>query len=141
MVVTLVSAGIFALSCDTICERKVDFFRKERLAWVCLACYVFKMTVQFLNVYPMLHKAKVMRGNAGNLRANMYIYQAEGTGGHVVLSEKGDVGFYNRANRSLHHFVENMAAFGVCFPVVGYVQPQAACALTCHPFLNASGTV
>lgn len=31
----------------------------------------------------------------------------------VVLEEEGDIGKYNRANRSMHHFIENVVGFTV----------------------------
>jgi hypothetical protein len=45
-----------------------------------------------------------MAQDAGNLRANMYIFKVlhanDATAGRVVLDEEGAVGEYNRANRS-----------------------------------------
>merc|ERR1719247_3461716 len=65
----------------------------------------------------------------GNIRANMYVYTVvEDQDSTVVLQEEGDVGCYNRANRSLHHFAENawtlvlpLVLAGVVFPVPSFV--------------------
>lgn len=46
----------------------------------------------------------------------MSIYRvAQEDGPHVVLDDEGDVGAYNRANRSLAHLGENVLSFIVPF--------------------------
>ena len=72
-----------------------------------------------------------MRMNSGNIRSNMFIYKnaAEGASeSRVILASKGDEGQYNRANRSLYHFVENsipvMFSIGLCsfvYPIPTFV--------------------
>ena len=42
---------------------------------------------------------------------------------YIGMVEEGDVGKYNRANRSLSHFVENMGSFLVSFVLAGFVFP------------------
>ena len=87
--------------------------------WSYLSAVVFCRLVNFLNMYPTcMHRAKIMRDEweFGNVRANMSIYKAIGQNAApnaVVMVEDGDVGAYNRANRSMHHFVENAAHFCV----------------------------
>lgn len=39
------------------------------------------------------------------------------------MVEEGDVGAYNRANRSLHHFVENASALVAGFALSSFVFP------------------
>lgn len=59
----------------------------------------------WVNLYPTVLKARIMKG--GNPRANMYIYKVFGPQEYLVfLEEEGDIGRYNRANRSLHHLIE-----------------------------------
>ena len=80
------------------------------MAYAYASAWVFSRMVQVLNMYPMIYKGRVMRGKSGNLRANMFIYKLVGDKAPenaVVLNEDGDVGCYNRANRSLNHFIEN----------------------------------
>ena len=48
----------------------------------------------------------------------------------IVLMEEGAAGKYNRANRSLHHFIENLAGFYLCVPLAGFVYPAATFILT-----------
>ena len=45
--------------------------------------------------------------------------------------EKGAAGQYNRANRSLHHYIENALSFLICLPFAGFVYPAACFVLTC----------
>merc|ERR1712154_340552 len=82
----------------------------EDEGYLFLAAAVFGFVVDWVNQYPMLYKTMVMRFGSGNLRANMMIYKAAGSNEkapYVVLETEGPVGSYNRANRSLTHFVEN----------------------------------
>jgi len=58
----------------------------------------------------------------GNIRANMYFYKNIGDkapGNAVVLQDTGDAGAYNRANRSVHHMIENFGAVVAGFGLVG----------------------
>jgi len=78
-----------------------------------VAVGVFSVLVGFLNMWPAAVKGKVM-GRDGNLRANMAIFKVNVQEGqtqlpYVVMEEKGAVGEYNRANRSLFHFNENVS--------------------------------
>merc|ERR1712070_492653 len=61
---------------------------------------------------PMVWKSKVFRRKSGTLRANLYVFKSatKPDDPAIVLEDKGDVGAYNRANRSLHHFSEYVAA-------------------------------
>jgi uncharacterized membrane protein YecN with MAPEG domain len=49
----------------------------------------------------------------------------------VVLVEHGDLGRYNRANRSLHHFTETSLPVVVAIGLVSQVWPVHAFGLTC----------
>lgn len=93
--------------------------------WVLLTAFVFSRLSAFLNLFPLLEKEKVMRPDSGNLRSNMKIFRALGNGpSHaVVMNMEGQIGRYNRANRSMENFVEQAAPVGVnavllslCFP-------------------------
>ena len=98
-----------------------------------LTAWVFSLGVVFLNMYPMVWKSRVMRGKSGNLRANMYIFKQAGDGAPanaVVLDTDADAGSYNRANRSLHHFTENMAGFLVTFYLDSQIWPVATFVIT-----------
>merc|ERR1719296_300701 len=86
-------------------------------------------------MYPMLfHKSKIMYNKSGNLRANMFIYKMIGDGagkGAVVMEDEGDIGAYNRANRSMHHMIENSGPIFVLIWMVGQIFPKQAMFCTC----------
>lgn len=94
-----------------------------------LGVFIFSLMVNWVNSWPMIAKAAVMPGNAGNVRANMQIFKVNypekfGTSlPYVVLEEEGYVGEYNRANRSLTHFVENVPCFLLNLVFAGFVFP------------------
>ena len=75
----------------------------------------------------MYYKAAIMSGKAGNLRANMAIYKlatdSSEEGSAVVLQSEGDVGRYNRANRSIYHFLENSLALVASVPLAFFIFP------------------
>ena len=105
----LFAYGIFAL-CGAN-DRNLDLVRVYNLEWVYFSAFLFGNLISWLNFYPMVFKERIMQNTSGNLRANMYIYatvESDGTNRTVVLDSTVDVGMYNRANRSLHHFIENM---------------------------------
>ena len=84
-------------------------------------------------MYPMIWKSQVMRGKSGNLRANMYLFKATGDGASpnaVVMDTDGVAGSYNRANRSMHHFGENVPAFLATAFVASPIWPVPVFCLT-----------
>merc|ERR1740129_212442 len=99
----------------------------KNLGYLYLSAFLFAILVGWLNFYPMAHKQKLKL--KGNIRANMQIFKvlkSEQSGEStplVVLEEDGVVGEYNRANRSLFHFLENMPSFLVCLFPASYVFP------------------
>ena len=66
----------------------------------------------------MIHKQQIMTARGSktlgkNLRSNPFIYKAVGENAGpnaIIYDNDGEVGAYNRTNRSLHHMVENMAS-------------------------------
>ena len=68
-----------------------------------------------------------MSRKAGNLRANMFIYkfatdQAEENAAIIMHSER-HVGRYNRANRSMYHYLENSLGFLFSLPLSYFLFP------------------
>lgn len=86
--------------------------------WAFAALLLLAFTVRYINFYPMLHKSRIMSGSGSteigkNLRSNPFILRAVGKGASanaVIFENDGAVGSYNRANRSLHHMVENFGS-------------------------------
>ena len=71
----------------------------------------------------------------GNLRSNPFIYKQAtdqtGDGSAIIMSEEGDVGKYNRGNRSIHHFLENSLPFTISLPVSFVLYPFPTFVLLC----------
>ena len=86
--------------------------------WTYAAAAMVAFTVRFVNVYPMIHKQQIMTARGSktlgkNLRSNPFIYKAVGENAGpnaIIYDNDGEVGAYNRTNRSLHHMVENMVS-------------------------------
>lgn len=89
-------------------------------AYVFFSAVLFSFLTFWLNMYPMIPKARVMLKNK-RIRTNMYIFkvnspEADDKTPCVILNEEGDCGKYNRANRSMHHFTEY--ASGLVFSTI-----------------------
>jgi len=106
--------------------------------WTYAAAAMVAFTVRFVNVYPMMHKQQIMTARGPktlgkNLRSNPFIYKAVGENAGpnaIIYDNDGEVGAYNRANRSLHHMVENMASvlFGLYLSGSAFPMPSFVCA-------------
>jgi len=91
-----------------------------------IGAVVFTFMVSFLNKFPIVYKGQVIKGGSGNLSSNMQIFKVLSPAGtqplpYVVLEDDGTVGEYNRANRSLHHFNENVAGLIINIVLAGRV--------------------
>ena len=106
------------------------------LGYVYLSAVVLAVLTRFLNFLPTTLKNSAMKTKAkGNIRANMYLYKVAddsngSKGSMVILDEDAAAGRYNRANRSLHHFVENALPVFLCVPLAGYCFPLPTFVLT-----------
>jgi len=97
-------------------------------AYAFFSAVVWSMLTWWLNMYPLIPKGRVMLKEK-QMRSNMYIYQVASSPPSeqpqcVLLDESGDVGQYNRANRSMHHFTEWTG--GVLF--------TSLCSINVYPF-------
>jgi len=115
-------------------DRNIARLAETEQGYTHLAAALFSFIVDWINTYPMFYKTMVMRFTSGNLRANMQIYKRAGKDanedGYVVLETSGPVGSYNRANRSLTHFVENSIPMALFIPLCGAVFPFPTFLLT-----------
>ena len=105
--------------------------KPRRLYWLYFGAVITACLTTFINSFPMGFKNAAMEAQGkqakGNIRANMYLYESTSRDVRpVVLMEEGAAGKYNRANRSLHHYVENMGGFLLCLPLAGFVYPAAS---------------
>jgi len=114
---------------------KLNTFGDLELQWLCFSAVALGIVPRFLNFSPTSLKGPATEQFAskakGNIRANMYMFKVRDDGGNlVVLEEEGAAGAYNRANRSIHHFVENALPFFLTVPLAGYVWPLPVFVLT-----------
>ena len=56
-------------------DEKIDAVVAQDQHYVFAALVVLARVVSFVNMYPTIHKAKIMKGKSGNLRSNMFIYK------------------------------------------------------------------
>merc|ERR550537_124314 len=126
--VAIASAIYYLGATDKYSGRIHDLVGRD-LQWAFLALFVIGRAVAFVNLFPMYHKSMIMKGDSGNLRSNPFIYKAIGEGAKdhaVIFDDEGAVGKYNRANRSLHHMVENNAVVVAGLFMVAQVFPFQA---------------
>lgn len=82
----------------------------------------------------MVYKSKIMLGSSGNVRSNPFIYTMIGdkkSDNKIIFEAEGDIGAYNRANRSIHHMVENFGGFVAGMFMAGSVFPFPIFVLSC----------
>eukprot|EP00747_Dinoflagellata_sp_TGD_P169446 gnl/TRDRNA2_/TRDRNA2_198435_c0_seq1.p2 gnl/TRDRNA2_/TRDRNA2_198435_c0~~gnl/TRDRNA2_/TRDRNA2_198435_c0_seq1.p2 ORF type:complete len:223 (-),score=31.10 gnl/TRDRNA2_/TRDRNA2_198435_c0_seq1:105-773(-) len=106
-------------------DAQIEFLTQHRLGYPFIGFVAFSMAVNFLNMYPGRFKSAILPSGT-NFAANMHVYKVLDRPDlpYVVLEEDGPVGIYNRANRSLFHFTENVA----------YTITSAFCAVVVFPF-------
>ena len=56
-------------------DKKIDAVVAQDQQYVFAALVVLARVVSFVNSYPMVYKAKIMKQKSGNLRSNMFIYK------------------------------------------------------------------
>lgn len=115
-------------------ESRMALVAEWDMHYAYMAAAVVGMVVRLINMYPMRYKSAIMKSDSENLRSNMFVYKAIGPDAaqhHVVFDDEGDVGKYNRANRSLHHMVENHAIILAGLVLGSFVFPGATLGCTC----------
>jgi hypothetical protein len=135
---TLISAGAaysihYYFVDSTVFDKKIDLIKSQECQWIYASAWIFSKLVQSLNMIPMAFKSKIMTEKSGNLRANMILYRSLNKKDEslIGMETEGAVGEYNRANRSLHHFVESSAGFLLGFALAAYAFPKPAfCAMS-----------
>mmetsp|Transcript_91914 Transcript_91914/g.260215 ORF Transcript_91914/g.260215 Transcript_91914/m.260215 type:complete len:224 (+) Transcript_91914:1-672(+) len=125
-----IAFAIYKLGGTAAYDAKITVLAANDLHYLYCAVAIFGVIVAWLNLFPALYKDRVVRGNSGNLRANMIFYKMNHPDGTkspvVVMEEKGSVGMYNRANRSLHHFIETANGVLLSTLLAGFVFPFPA---------------
>uniref|UniRef100_A0A7R9ZVT9 Uncharacterized protein n=1 Tax=Pyrodinium bahamense TaxID=73915 RepID=A0A7R9ZVT9_9DINO len=118
---------IFKFGDVSLYQDQIALLASKKLGYLYLSVTAVSVLVQWLNVFPMIYKQKL--NLEGNIRANMQFFKVNSTTNplpYVVLEEQGVVGEYNRANRSLFHFIENMGGVLLCILCAGFVFPLPA---------------
>ena len=133
---SLIGIGIAILTykfgSTEVYDARIETAKLYDLKWAFMACWIFTFQVVWLNFYPLQFKEVVMNG--GNLRANMFIYKLATDGDEgsaIVLYEDGDLGYYNRSNRSIYHFLENCLQIVVAMPFGFFIFPFPAFVVVC----------
>ena len=131
----LIGVGVYNLPNAKVDEKFAILF-DYNLAYVYLGALIISMMTRFINFYPLTLKNAALGDDKakGNMRANMYLFKVsideaakEPTiYSPVILQDEGAAGMYNRANRSLHHFIENAPGFIMMYALAGFVFPLAA---------------
>ena len=137
MVLPTVSTGLETRKNDL----RIAAAKEVDAQWMILGLILFNLTVTWLNMYPLRFKERFM--GMGNLRANSFIYKqatdTNGEGSVIVLNTEGDIGSYNRGNRSIHHFLENGLGFIASLPISFYLFPLPTFVLLCVYCLGRIG--
>jgi len=131
---TLIALAIHKFGNTEKYDEKITAVKAAETLWVYAALVVFGRMVTFINVYPMIFKGKIMAGDSGNIRSNPFIFKQIGDKAMenmVIFEDQGDIGAYNRANRSIHHMIENFGAFVAGLFMAGSVFPFPVFVLVC----------
>lgn len=110
-----------------------DELSDKKLGYLYLVVALFSILVSWLNTSPEVQKARIITASTTGLSTNAYFYKVNSQRKqmpYVVLEDDGFVGQYNRANRSLHHFVEWSVAVALTIPFAGSVFPLPVMILT-----------
>ena len=106
-------------------ESRIATIKLYDFQWASAGILVLIFTVIWMNIFPMMHKARIQRD--GNLRANMFIFRLATENPEessaIIMHEKGDIGRYNRANRSIHSFLDWVTATMSVLPFTFFVYP------------------
>ena len=124
-----IAYAIYTFGSTAAYAQKIALVVSYDMHYVYLAAFIISRLTVWLNNYPMLAKSRVMTAKSGNLRSNMYIFKEYNSDKTVVLDDGEETGKYNRANRSLHHYVENVPGLLVGMPLAGFCFPMAAVVL------------
>eukprot|EP00747_Dinoflagellata_sp_TGD_P025760 gnl/TRDRNA2_/TRDRNA2_131465_c0_seq1.p1 gnl/TRDRNA2_/TRDRNA2_131465_c0~~gnl/TRDRNA2_/TRDRNA2_131465_c0_seq1.p1 ORF type:complete len:295 (-),score=20.68 gnl/TRDRNA2_/TRDRNA2_131465_c0_seq1:46-894(-) len=99
-----------------------------------VAIGLLSVLVSCLNLFPMIFKEQVLPRSSGNLRSNPMIYKVNVIEGarlpYIVMEQEGELGEYNRSNRSLMHFAENGIPIALNVVAAGLIFPMPVMVLT-----------
>ena len=140
-------------------DAQIALLRSINAGWMYVCIVVFGLLTMVLNYFPMHYKHKVVHSAddqaalkikfLSNLSGpNQQIYkmlssepngkptEEERKRGYVVVENEGAIGAFNRANRSMHNFVENNVATGARILCCAFVFPFPTFVTTCFYFVG-----
>ncbi|KAJ8605659.1 hypothetical protein CTAYLR_000170 [Chrysophaeum taylorii] len=100
-----IASAIYKFGATDKYDAKIQSLKAADLQWTFLALVVLGRCIVVVNLLPIVWKQRIMTVDAGNVRSNPFIYKAGDK--TVLFANDGDIGAYNRANRSLQHMCEN----------------------------------
>lgn len=124
-----IASAIYHFGSTSAYDGKIETAAVLDLQWPLFAAVLISWLTRWINFYPATLKSAAMDGKAkGNIRANLYLFkvnveESKNALPPVILEDEGTAGMYNRANRSLHHYVENMPGLLLCFAPAGFCFP------------------
>merc|ERR1740124_315295 len=135
-----IASAIYSYGNKSLYQEKITAVSSDESYWVFLGLVVFGRMIAFVNLVPASYKKDLQ----GNIRSNPFFYKKinnddDGKGSSssssssemVVFAEEGNIGKYNRANRSIHHMVENFGGFVAGIVLAGSVFPFPTFVLAC----------
>ena len=140
-------------------DAQIALLRSVNAGWMFICVVVFGLLTIVLNCFPMHYKHKVVHSadDRAALRVkflsnlsgpNQQIYKQlssqpngkptaeEAARGYIVIENEGAIGAFNRANRSMHNFVENNVASGARILCCAFVYPFPTFVTTCFYFVG-----
>jgi uncharacterized membrane protein YecN with MAPEG domain len=126
----LAVATFLAFPTEPQAEDKIRTLASLRLGWIYMGAWVFKITQFCLGI------------NLGTARTeskvsvpDQQVYQVKGAAGsklgYVLMETDGAIGRFNRAQRALQNYNENVPLFMLMFVLAGYVCPFPAFLSAC----------
>ena len=106
-------------------DKKIAIVKEYELHWVFWCAFIYSFLVIFQNLFASPYKGKFMK--RGDLRSNMFIYKLaaeDSSESAIILEQEGDIGLYNRGNRSLFHFMENCQPMVLGILLNSFVHPK-----------------
>jgi len=123
-----IASAIYNFGAHSTYSKKLDAVGDGR--WGYAAAVVLGRTIVLLNMMPLKYKNGWAALDAGNARANPFIFKST-DGKHVLLEDEGTIGKYNRTNRSVHHMIETYGCLVAGLYMSSQVFPLPTFVLTC----------
>eukprot|EP00444_Apocalathium_aciculiferum_P029035 CAMPEP_0183434090 /NCGR_PEP_ID=MMETSP0370-20130417/61807_1 /TAXON_ID=268820 /ORGANISM="Peridinium aciculiferum, Strain PAER-2" /LENGTH=230 /DNA_ID=CAMNT_0025620589 /DNA_START=66 /DNA_END=756 /DNA_ORIENTATION=+ len=110
--------AIYKFGATSKFDGKIDALAKNDLGWVYLGLAALKQTQFLINV-----NLGVNRKEAKINVPDQQVYKAHGATTYVLMEQEGALGCFNRAQRALQNYLEQLPGFLAFFFSAGYVFP------------------